>query len=276
MKIAILASGEGENTLYLYDFFKEGNRVETDCLITDNPDSSVAKAMKAEGVDIIKLDEDNDEEIVSRLKDHNVEMLVEDGYTWKIPESLKSAYADSIVTLTEKERGPLDIIEAVNRKNASPVSNTLSQNSATNDKDTRTDLEKEWAETLKIDVPKHEIHQAPPAEEKPISTNPHPDALAQAQPQAQPVNAAQNPEQTVQPEPMPKTYLVWSVIITLLFSMIPGIIAIIYSANVSSRYYKGNIEGAKRASRYAQIWCIVSILFGIVWTTLYVPLSLLL
>lgn len=276
MKIAILASGEGENTLYLYDFFKEGNRVETDCLITDNPDSSVAKAMKAEGVDIIKLDEDNDEEIVSRLKDHNVELLVEDGYTGEIPESLKSAYADSIVTLTAKERGPLDVIEAVNRKNASPVSNTLSQNTATNDKDTRTDLEKEWAETLKIDVPKHEIHQAPSAEEKPIPTNPHPDALAQPQPQAQPVNVAQNPEQTVQPEPMPKTYLVWSVIITLLFSMIPGIIAIIYSANVSSRYYKGNIEGAKRASRYAQIWCIVSILFGIVWTTLYVPLSLLL
>lgn len=73
---------------------------------------------------------------------------------------------------------------------------------------------------------------------------------------------------------MPETYLVWSVIITILCCLIPGIIAIIYSASVSSKYYQGNLEGAKRASRMAQIWCIVSVVTGIIWATLYLPLAL--
>lgn len=75
-------------------------------------------------------------------------------------------------------------------------------------------------------------------------------------------------------EPMPDTYLVWSVVITILCCLIPGIIAIIYSSSVSSKYFAGDIEGAKRASRRAQIWCIVSVLAGIVWATLYLPLTL--
>lgn len=73
---------------------------------------------------------------------------------------------------------------------------------------------------------------------------------------------------------MPETYLVWSVIITLLCCLIPGVVAIIFSASVSSKYYAGDIEGARRASRNAQIWCIVSIIAGIVWATLYMPLTL--
>ncbi|MCH5213663.1 MAG: CD225/dispanin family protein [Muribaculaceae bacterium] len=73
---------------------------------------------------------------------------------------------------------------------------------------------------------------------------------------------------------MPDTYLVWSVIITILCCLIPGIIAIIYSSSVSSKYFAGDIEGAKRASRRAQIWCIVSVVAGIIWATLYLPLTL--
>lgn len=73
-------------------------------------------------------------------------------------------------------------------------------------------------------------------------------------------------------EPMPHTWLVWSVVCALLFSTIPGIIAIVYSAKVSSKYYSGDIEGAKRCSRNAEIWIIISFVVGVIANTLYLPL----
>ncbi len=73
---------------------------------------------------------------------------------------------------------------------------------------------------------------------------------------------------------MPPTYLVWSVIMTILCCTIPGIVAIIYSSKVSSRFYEGDIEAANRASHNAEIWIIVSFVLGVLSNTLYVPLML--
>ncbi|MDE7346410.1 MAG: CD225/dispanin family protein [Muribaculaceae bacterium] len=75
-------------------------------------------------------------------------------------------------------------------------------------------------------------------------------------------------------EPMPPTFLVWSVIMTILCCTIPGIVAIIYSAKVSSRFYEGDMEGARRASRNAEIWIIISFVLGVITNTLYIPLSI--
>lgn len=73
---------------------------------------------------------------------------------------------------------------------------------------------------------------------------------------------------------MPPTYLVWSVIMTILCCTVPGIVAIIYSAQVSSKFYQGDIEGAHRASERAQIWIIVSFVLGVLSNTLYLPLMI--
>lgn len=75
-------------------------------------------------------------------------------------------------------------------------------------------------------------------------------------------------------QPMPPTYLVWSVVMTILCCMIPGIVAIIYSAQVSSKFYQGDMEGARRASERAQIWIIVSFVLGVLCNTLYIPLMI--
>lgn len=74
--------------------------------------------------------------------------------------------------------------------------------------------------------------------------------------------------------PMPPTNMVWAVVCTVLCCFIPGIIAIIMSSRVSSRYYAGDLEGAKRASDATQWWIIASFVLGILSATLYVPLSL--
>lgn len=56
------------------------------------------------------------------------------------------------------------------------------------------------------------------------------------------------------PPPMPPTYLVWSILVTIFLCRIAGIVAIVYSIQVSSRYYAGNYEGAAYASRQARWW----------------------
>ena len=54
--------------------------------------------------------------------------------------------------------------------------------------------------------------------------------------------------------PMPPTYLTWSILVTIFLCRIAGIVAIVYSTQVSSCYYAGNYEGAAHASRQARLW----------------------
>lgn len=74
---------------------------------------------------------------------------------------------------------------------------------------------------------------------------------------------------------MPPSYIVWSVLTTVLCCFVPGIIAIIYSSQVSSKFYAGDHEGARRSSRNAEIWIIVSFVLGVLSSTLYLPFMIL-
>lgn len=65
-------------------------------------------------------------------------------------------------------------------------------------------------------------------------------------------------------EPMPKTYLAWSIVATLLCCLIPGVIAIFCSAKVEPRWRNGDLKGAQNASDWALIWIIAAVIFGIV------------
>lgn len=69
-----------------------------------------------------------------------------------------------------------------------------------------------------------------------------------------------NPNPNVIP---PKTWLVESILVTIFCCQILGIISIIYSAGVESKFYRGDIAGAESASRTAKTLVIVSVAFGI-------------
>lgn len=275
MKIAVFASGQGEKALYLYEFFKEGNRVEIDCLLTDNPSAPIARRLKSDGIEVIEvLPEQLTEEMASRLRDREVEMIVVDDYNGEIPSALKEEYKDAVIYPTVRERAPLEVISAVDKLKNAPAPAAAPVPPAYDD---------EWADALNIQPPKYEepAPEPPKYEKEPEIKNPDEVFIPQSgfrnrAPQQEPQRPYYNPGGQPEPpvEPMPKTYLLWSVIITILCCFIPGIIAIYYSATVSSKYYSGNIEGAKRASRNAQIWCIISIVAGIVWATLYLPLMI--
>lgn len=124
-----------------------------------------------------------------------------------------------------------------------------------------------WAETLGI------ANNVPPTSKSSIQTQTQPQPQLQ-QTTFKSATTISHQACQVSTEPMPSTWLVWSVVSTILCSFIPGIIAIIYSSKVSGKYFAGDIEGAKRASRNAEIWIIVSFVLGVISNTLYIPLSI--
>ncbi|MCM1504653.1 MAG: CD225/dispanin family protein [Muribaculum sp.] len=65
--------------------------------------------------------------------------------------------------------------------------------------------------------------------------------------------------------PMPQSYLAWSLIATLLCCLPLGIVAVIYSTLVESRYAAGNYAGSLRASETAKGWCIASAIAGFLY-----------
>lgn len=78
------------------------------------------------------------------------------------------------------------------------------------------------------------------------------------------------PQQPVRP-PMPETYLGWNIAAIILCCCIPAIVGVIYSSKVSSRYMRGDYDGARSASSAACGWLIASI---VLWVVLQLPLML--
>lgn len=64
---------------------------------------------------------------------------------------------------------------------------------------------------------------------------------------------------------MPSSYLPWALIVTILCCMPIGIVAIIYSSKVESRYASGDYIGSCKASEAARTWSIVGAVSGLLY-----------
>lgn len=308
MKIAILASGTGEKALHLYEFFKEGNRVEIVDLLTDDPESEVARRFAEENIpveNLARMDEDMIRHIMETMAGKDVELLVVDGYRGEIPSPLAEGFGEAVLYPTGVNEAPLEVIEAVKRLKDKAAAEEEerekqreeerekareereSQKEAERKENAATafeagTMEDEWARALNVkdpsdlqaDSPEQEISESPESKENTGFSQVGPPPVNQGTAYGRGETQAPPAVPQDQREKMPDTYLVWSVLATLLCCLITGIVAIVYSSSVSSKYYNGDIEGAKRASRNAQIWVIVSVVVGIIWGTLYMPLAL--
>lgn len=83
------------------------------------------------------------------------------------------------------------------------------------------------------------------------------------------------PGADMRPRKMPATYMLWSIVATILCCLPAGVAAIVYSAQVSSKFYAQDYDGARRCSRNAEIWIIASIVTGVIFNAFYMPLTLL-
>lgn len=121
-----------------------------------------------------------------------------------------------------------------------------------------------WAEKLGIPATPPPTPVPPP---NPQPVHPRPGNLQPEAPLRQSHAADDQPQ-------APASYLIWSIVMTLFCCFIPGIIAIVFSSQVSSRWYAGDAEGAEKASRRAQIWILISFVLGLVSNTIAIPLMM--
>lgn len=62
----------------------------------------------------------------------------------------------------------------------------------------------------------------------------------------------------------PQNYLAWAIITTLCCGCLPlGIVAIVYAAQVDSKFHAGDYAGAQASSDSAKMWCMVSFGLGL-------------
>jgi Interferon-induced transmembrane protein len=70
----------------------------------------------------------------------------------------------------------------------------------------------------------------------------------------------------------PPNYLVWAILTTLFCFMIPGIVSIVFAAQVNSKWNAGDVQGALSSSNNAKIWAIVSAVSGVAIAVLVIVL----
>lgn len=145
----------------------------------------------------------------------------------------------------------------------------------------------QWLEAKDVEELAHRFAQPmqPPTyeEENPIAEVEEDDEAEESQPEeaqideeaspiaepptyAAPQEPATTPQPTTSVEPpieCPPTYLVWAILSTLCCCQLFGIIAIIYAANVKSKYNRGDYEGAVKTSEKAALWVILSFVIGL-------------
>ena len=61
----------------------------------------------------------------------------------------------------------------------------------------------------------------------------------------------------------PKTWLLESILATLLCCLPFGVVGIVYASKVETRFYAGDLVGAVKASSSAETWTLVSFFFGL-------------
>lgn len=134
-------------------------------------------------------------------------------------------------------------------------------------------VDEQWAETLGLAYDKEVANATAVSTPPPYQSTSTPNVQIPPVVQ-QPMPPCQQPSSQMPQEPMPQSYLLIAVLMTVLCCMIPGIVAIVFASKVSSKYYEGDIEGAKQASKTAQMWIIISFVLGLLSATLYVPIMI--
>ncbi len=82
-------------------------------------------------------------------------------------------------------------------------------------------------------------------------------------------------DQLNKPQAPPPNYLVFAILTTLFCGKIFGIVAIVFAAQVNSKWNAGDVEGAVSASKNAKLWSWISFAVGIAWAAIFGLLSFL-
>lgn len=268
-KIAVISSGSGDKTARLVSLFNEGNRFRVSLVLTDRENAEIGNNISDPTVSVVFLPREvwrtQPEQVLEMLRKDEIELVAVDDFRELMPVPLQEEFEGRIVLLSSPEEAPREVVAAFNKMDASrdaavpPVPESPKS------------VDEEWADVLKINFDSASLPHNPPPVPETTPERPE-DIVSKVNPfMGQMHQARQEPQDR---PPLPPTYLVWSVIMTILCCTIPGIVAIVFSSQVTSKYMVGDYEGAVKASRNAEIWIIVSFVLGVLSATLYLPIML--
>lgn len=253
--IAIFTSGTGEKTMRLSSLFSEGNRIRIAFVLTDNEELVSSGALSGYDLDVRFIPRQEltmkSGEICSWLKNENVELVAMDDFDADL--SCFSSNEVVSISLSSPENAPREVVAALNNPNK-PDASFAAEETAEKPKTP----DEEWAEALNIKFDNSRLPQRIESGDTDIA----------------PTGCGNNRPEEISVPPMPSSYMTLAVLMAVLFSTIPGIVAIIFSSQVTSKYSDGDYSGSERASVNAQIWIIVSFVLGVLSATLYLPIML--
>lgn len=101
-RIAIFASGSGSNAQKILEFFKKHPEAEVALILSNNPEAYVLQ--RADNFEVPSHIFDKQEfyksdEIVSLLKNLQIDLIVLAGFLWLIPENLIAAFPNRIINI---------------------------------------------------------------------------------------------------------------------------------------------------------------------------------
>lgn len=248
-KIAIFSGGDPSGAARLAESLAASGRAAVDLMVVpEGAAVMTADALAPLGVTVVEqplpLTDEAAASLASTLRERGIELICLDSFPAPVPSGVADAVEGLVVELPA-DSAARRVEEALGLPPELPP-----------------DVVAEWAETLKV---------------------PYDPAVAQTPPPVPGAEGGQNPAAGMPgrhaggvgpAEPMPPTWLLWAVLSAVFCCTVAGIVAIVFSALVSSRYFAGDYAGARRASRTAEIWIIVSIVLGVISAVAYIPLML--
>jgi phosphoribosylglycinamide formyltransferase-1 len=101
-RIAIFASGSGSNAQKIMEHFKRNADAEVVLILTNNPQAYVLQ--RADNFEVpshifTRAEFYDSEDVISLLKNLQVDIIVLAGFLWLVPQSLLSAFPNKIINL---------------------------------------------------------------------------------------------------------------------------------------------------------------------------------
>lgn len=101
-KIAIFASGSGSNAQNIADYFKNHEKIEVSCVLTNKPDAYVLKRFENTDIETFifnRADFYETENVLNYLDSKEIDFIVLAGFLWLVPPYLTTKYKRKIINI---------------------------------------------------------------------------------------------------------------------------------------------------------------------------------
>ena len=101
-KLAIFASGGGSNAQKIYEFFQNHIDVEIKLVVVNKKEAGIIEKALSWNIPILSINRDSfyeSPELVDKLIDEEIDLIILAGFLWLIPESLLKAFPNKILNI---------------------------------------------------------------------------------------------------------------------------------------------------------------------------------